>query len=163
MSRAFVKESDGELPVDLPELPLSPHTNYVTARGLGQLNARLADSEQRAARLNADAVLERDYLARHIRWLQARLASALPVTPRDSDLDRVGFGASVEVLDENERRIRYRIVGEDEADPEHGLVSWISPLARALTGARVGDTAIWQRPDGNLEIRIVGIDFSGEG
>lgn len=166
MSRAFVKESDGEQPGDLPELPLSPHPNYVTPRGLAQLTARLAEAERRLASLdsaNADVRLERDNLARQIRWLQARIANAIPVTPREADQDRVGFGASVEVLDENGRRSRYRIVGEDEADPEHGLVSWVSPLARALTGARAGDTVVWERPDGNLEIEVIGIDFSEAG
>jgi len=165
MSRAFVKESDGEQPGDAPELPLSPHPNYVTSRGLAQLTSRLAEAERRLATLDAadaDARLERDNLGRQIRWLQARIANAIPVTPRDADRDRVGFGASVDVLDENEQRSRYRIVGEDEADPEHGLVSWISPLARALTGARVGDSVVWERPDGNLEIEVLGIDFSDD-
>ena len=146
----------------MPELPLSPHPNYVTARGLAQLNARLADAEQRLALLDAEARLERDYLARLIRWLQARIANAIPVSPRDADRDRVGFGASVDVRDEEDRRSRYRIVGEDEADPERGLVSWISPLARALTGARVGDSVLWERPDGNLEIEVLDIRFSDD-
>jgi transcription elongation GreA/GreB family factor len=157
---ANVHEDDGA--DELPELPLSEHANYVTARGLSQLHARLEDAEARLSLLSAEASLERNYLARHIRWLQARIASAIPVGARKAALDQVGFGATVEVLDDDDRRSRYRIVGEDEADPERGLVSWVSPLAKALTGARVGDTVVWRRPDGDVDIEVAGIDFGND-
>ena len=66
------------------------------------------------------------------------------------------FGGTVTVAeDENERT--FSIVGEDEADPEQGRVSWTSPLAKAVHGARVGDLRIWQRPKGNLELEILEI------
>lgn len=162
MGQALADQPEGRGPDDLPELPLSPHANYVTARGLAQLHARLDDAEERLAQSPEDATLERNYLARHIRWLQSRIASAIPVGARQSAADQVGFGAIVEVLDDDERRSRYRIVGEDEADPERGLVSWVSPLARALTGARVGDTVVWHRPDGDVDIEVAGIDFASE-
>ncbi|OGT58153.1 MAG: hypothetical protein A3E01_01230 [Gammaproteobacteria bacterium RIFCSPHIGHO2_12_FULL_63_22] len=143
----------------LPELPVSPHDNFVTARGLGQLQARLADAESRLVHLDPDAGLERDYLERHVRWLRSRLDCAIPVSPRDAVRDRVGFGAIVEVLEEDDRRSRYRIVGEDEADPDRGLLSWVSPLARALAGARVGDHVSWRRADGDADVEITEIDF----
>ena len=160
MNHALALESDDEQRSDLPELPLSPHPNYVTPRGLTQLSARLADAESRLALFDGDAVLDRNYLDRQIRWLQARIASAIPIN--EVVRDRVGFGASVDVQDENGQRRSYRIVGEDEADPEHGVVSWMSPLARALTGTRVGDSVLWQRPDGDLEVEVLGIAFDGE-
>jgi transcription elongation GreA/GreB family factor len=163
MSRAFAGDRDEQPGSELPELPLSPHPNYVTARGLAQLQARLADAQLRLAQVHGeddDARLEQDYLGRHIRWLQARLAQAIPVAAGGvAPADRVAFGASVEVLDGRDRRKRYRIVGEDEADPDQGLVSWVSPLARALTGARVGDTVVWERPDGNVEVEVEDISF----
>lgn len=149
----------GESQEKLPELPVSPHDNFVTARGLGQLQARLADAESRLVNLASDAGLERDYLERHVRWLRSRLDSAIPVSPGDPGRDRVGFGATVEVLEVDERRSRYRIVGEDEADPDRGLLSWVSPLARALAGARVGDRVSWRRADGNVEVEVTEIDF----
>lgn len=146
----------------LPELPISPHDNFVTARGLGQLQARLADAQARLTGLVAGSDLERDYLERHVRWLRTRLDSAIPVDLREVPRDRVGFGATVEVLEEDCRRSRYRIVGEDEADPDRGLLSWVSPLARALAGARIGDHVSWRRADGIASVEVTEIDFGHE-
>ena len=149
----------GEFQEKLPDLPVSPHDNFVTARGLVQLQARLADAESRLVHLATDAALERDYLERHVRWLRSRLDSAIPVNPRQAERDRVAFGATVEVLEEDDRRSRYRIVGEDEADPDRGLLSWVSPPARALAGARVGDHVSWRRADGDADVEVTEIDF----
>lgn len=162
MSRAFVKETDHDVPEDLPELPLSEHPNYVTAQGLAQLRARAGDAETRLRAIDANAVgarLERAIIERELRWLQARAAAAIPVESGAHARDRVGFGAEVELVDEHGARLRYRIVGEDEADPEQGLVSWVSPLARALNGARVGDSVVWKRPAGDLEVEINSIRY----
>ena len=146
----------------LPELPVSAHENFVTRRGLGQLHARLADAESRLADLAPDALLERDYLERHARWLRSRIEGAIPVDVRDGPRDRVAFGATVEVLGADHRRSRYRIVGEDEADADRGLLSWVSPFARAMAGARIGDRVAWQRADGDLEVEVAGIDFGND-
>lgn len=154
-------------PVDfqekLPELPVSPHDNFVTARGLGQLNDRLGDAESRLSALALDDSLERDYLERHVRWLRSRIESAIPVNSRGGPRDRVAFGATVEVLEADHRRSRYRIVGEDEADADRGLLSWVSPLARALAGARVGDRIAWRRADGDVDVEVAEIDFGNDG
>lgn len=148
------------LPEALPELPISPYTNYVTARGMAQLQARLDDAQTRLDRLAHDAVLERDYLGRHIRWLHARIAAAVPVSLRLVGTDSVAFGASVQVRDAEGEVSRFRIVGEDEADAEHQLLSWVSPLARALDGAHVGDTIRWRRADEDCSLQVLAIDFS---
>ena len=149
----------GDFQEKLPELPVSAHDNFVTPRGQDQLQARLADAQSRLASLAADAAVEGDYLERLVRWLGSRLESAILVSPRDVARDRVGFGATVEVLEEDDRRSRYRIVGEDEADPDRGLLSWVSPLARALAGAQVGDRVSWRRADGNVDVEVTEIDF----
>jgi len=162
MSRAFIKENDSDVPDDLPELPLSGHPNYVTPQGLAQLRQRLADGEARLAGIDTDAVgapLEKAMIERELRWLQARIADAIPVANERKSQERVAFGATVEMADQDDHRLRYRIVGEDEADPEHGSISWVSPLARALNGARIGDSVIWKRPAGDLEVEILGIDY----
>jgi transcription elongation GreA/GreB family factor len=161
MSRAFVKEADGDSPEALPELPLSEHPNYVTPQGLARLRARLADTERQLAALADEARLERAHSQRELRWLQARIAGAIPVATDTRPTDRVGFGSRVELVDADNRPHRYRIVGEDEADPEHGLVSWVSPLARALNGARVGDEVVWKRPAGDLSVEVLAIDNDG--
>lgn len=157
MSQAFVRESDGDLPDDLPELPLSPHPNYVTVRGLAQLQARLDDALARQRGQDPAALDARQQaarLARDIRWLQARIAVAIPVPLRQAPV-HAGFGVRVELEDENGTSYRYRIVGEDEAEPEAGLISWTSPLARALDGARIGDEVLWPRPAGDLRVEVM--------
>ncbi len=163
MSRAFVKEQDMEQADDLGELPLSPHPNYVTSRGLELLRARLTEMQQQLAALGKDAFgaeLERARIERELRWLSARVGSAQLISSATQPRDRAGFGAAVELADvDSGETLRYRIVGEDEADPEQGLVSWVSPLAKALSGARVGDVATWKRPAGDLELEVLGIAY----
>jgi transcription elongation GreA/GreB family factor len=165
MSRAFVKDGDGDEAYDLPDLPLSQHPNYVTPRGLALLRARLADAEHRVAAIDPDAVdarIERAHLEREIRWLLARIGAAIPVTAEGKPHDRVSFGALVHLVDDDGREYRYRLVGEDEADPEHGRISWISPLARALDRAHAGDSVVWKRPAGDLSIEVLRIEFGDE-
>ena len=160
MSRAFVKESDGALD-PLPDLPLSTHPNYVTLRGLADLQARLqqmqttlAALKSRAERLDKlpEAAAERD-----IRYLEARLRSAIPVNPAQHDLLQVAFGLCVHVCDPSGREQVYEITGEDEADPNLGRISAHSPLARALIGAEVGDSVTWKKPNGPIELKISAI------
>ena len=100
-----------------------------------------------------------DWAATGTRDARVRLARAEVVDVSGQPPDRGRFGTTVvlEDLDSGDE-LTYRIVGEDEADPEHELVSWLSPLARALLGARVGDTVVWRRPAGDLEIEIVAIE-----
>ncbi|MCB6179205.1 GreA/GreB family elongation factor [Rhodobacter sp. Har01] len=161
MSRAFVNEDAGKDRPDLPDLPLSPHPNYVTPRGLAALKARLAARQadlsalrSRPERLDKlpEAAAERD-----IRWLEARIASALPVDPARHDLSEVAFGLRVTVANEDGREATYQITGEDEADAANGRIAPHSPLARALMGARVGDTVTWPRPAGAIELEILRI------
>ncbi|MBX9402170.1 GreA/GreB family elongation factor [Lysobacter sp. BMK333-48F3] len=163
MSRAFVKEGDGEpSSLDLPELPISEHPNYVTPRGMNLLRARLDEAGRRLGAIDADAtgaLLERAHLQRELRWLQARVLSAITIAPERQQADRVAFGARIELIDGAGEEHVYRIVGEDEADPERGLISWVSPLARALHGARVGDSALWKRPAGDLAVEVLAIDY----
>ena len=165
MSRAFVKEPDGDSREPLPELPLSDYPNYVTPRGLAQLRARLqaASARRDALKASADSMARQNELApleRELRWLGARVASAIEVDLLAQPQQRVAFGASVTV-DSVEGARRYRIVGEDEADAELHRVSYLSPLAQALLGAQVGDEVLWKRPAGELLIEVRAIDYAG--
>lgn len=140
MSRAFVRENDGsEVPEDVPERPISEHPNFVTERGLRLINERIRELEEARQRAKASedkvtlATLERD-----LRYWQQRKASAKLVQPEPNPTKvRFGIRAIVQLEDGEERS--YALVGEDEADPAHGLISWISPIAQALLGAQVGD------------------------
>ncbi len=164
MSRAHVREVDGDEPEDLPELPLSPQPNYVTARGLALLEARRDEVETAIAAIPADAADRRQrraVLDRELRWLQARIAAAQLVQGAPRDPQRVAFGAEVTVVNDDDRQTRYRIVGEDEADPDAGLISWTSPLARALIGLKVGEPTLWRRPAGDLDIEVRAIAWPG--
>lgn len=165
MSRAFVNEDAGADRPDLPELPLSPHPNYVTPRGLATLQARLAARQADLAALRArderldklpEAAAERD-----IRWLEARLKAAIVVDPRSHDLTEVAFGLRVNVADEDGRETIYEITGEDEADAALGRIAPHSPLARALIGAQVSDEVVWHRPAGDVTLEILRIFHAG--
>jgi transcription elongation GreA/GreB family factor len=163
MSRAFVKEPDGDAaPPELPALPVSPHPNLVTPAGLEALRARHRDLLARHAALKklgdkADksqiAVAERD-----LRYVEARLGSAILQPPRDALDGQVGFGSTVTIQRPDGTEQRYRIVGEDEADAEAGLISHVSPLARALLGAGIDDEVVWHRPIGDLLLTVIAIE-----
>ena len=162
MSRAFIKEQDGDqADHDPPEKPHSPHTNYVTPYGLKQLEQRIQelttvrDSLTRPQDLGDQQQLKS--VKRDLRYYSERLKRAVVVRPEAQPNDRVHFGASVEVEDVEGKRFRYLIVGEDEANPELAKISWVSPLARALLGAGVGDIVKWRRPAGDKELKIISI------
>lgn len=139
MSRAFVKEPDGETPQALPERPVSEHLNLVTPQGLALIEAALAELDAahtaavRAGDKAAIAAAQRD-----LRYWTARRASA-QVVEAPADHSRVQFGATVTIARDDGRRQTFRIVGEDEADPARGTLSHVAPLARAMLGKAVGD------------------------
>ena len=166
MSRGFVKEDDLEhAGTDLPERPLSPHPNYVTPLGLRQLQQQAAELEQTRKQLaprKEDPVVSQKLavVERDLRYFQARLESAIAVDPAQQDGDSVLFGACITVEDENGETHEFRIVGEDEADIAQNKVSWVSPLARALLGHKIGDSVNWHRPAGDLELEITEIRYT---
>lgn len=159
MSRAFVKEGTGELE-PLPDLPISPHPNFVTPRGLADLKARLAARQGELAGLRAraerldrlpEAAAERD-----IRYLEARLRSAILVEAATRHSSEVQFGCRVAV-EVDGVAATFEIVGEDEADASLGRIAPHSPLARALMGAEPGDVVVWRRPSGAAEVEVLEI------
>ena len=139
MSSAFVKEPEGgEAFEDLPDRPISPHANFVTPEGLAQIEAELDRLHQEhAAAQAADDKPTLTKTARDLRYWTARRNAAQVVQPPQNAAE-VHFGSTV-TIERDGRRQTFRIVGEDEADPTHGTLSYVSPLARALTGKGVGD------------------------
>ena len=121
MSRAFVKEPDGQDAFEeLPERPVSPHPNLVTAEGLARIEAEVARLQQEHAA--AQAANDRSALARSardLRYWNARRATAEVVSP-PSDSTQVHFRSTVSIVRDDGRRQTFRIVGEDEADPAQG-------------------------------------------
>lgn len=166
MSRAFVKESDEDLAAgELPERPLSAHANYVTPHGLEQLQARVRELQEQHERLagqsSDDSIAKQKLreIERDQRYFNAQLERAMVVDPAGQPRDEVHFGAAVKIADEEGKEHRFGIVGDDEADVAGGKISWASPLAKAMIGARVGDTVVWRRPAGDAEVEIVEIHY----
>jgi transcription elongation GreA/GreB family factor len=139
MSKAFTKEPEGgDVYDDLPDRPVSPH-NLVTAKGLELIEAELARLHQEHA--EAHDADDRPLLAkinRDLRYWTSRRATAQIMEP-PTDAAEVHFGSTVSILRDDGRRQTYRIVGEDEADPSAGTLSYVSPVAQALMGKMVGD------------------------
>lgn len=154
MSRAFVKEQDGsEVDDDLPEFVVSPHRNFVTRAGLARIEDELR--RLREALTAARAANDRAAVARHSRdlryWTQRR--GSAEVVPPPVDHDVVRFGSSIVLQPDTREAVTYTIVGEDEAAPAEGRISYVSPLARSLLGQRVGDTVEF----GGAEVTILRI------
>ena len=181
MNKAFVKEDaddEDEDPALSPALP--PGTRYyITRTGFNRLKAEL-DQLVRVDRpevvsivswaaSNGDRSENGDYIYgkrrlreidRRIRFLIKRLEAATVVDPAEQEnVDQVFFGATVTVCDQDGVEATYQIVGVDEANAGAGQISWISPLARALLKARMGDTVRFASPGGLRELDIIDIVY----
>jgi transcription elongation factor GreB len=174
MSKAFTRESDE--PSGLPALPrlaspLPPGAkNYLTPGG----ERRLRDELNRLVQIDRPRILalaagEDDDAKRQLQLLDQRilqteesLRSAVVVPPTDQAPDVVRFGATVTVREPSGDLSRYRIVGVDETDIDHGWVSWLSPIAKALLNARTGQRVRFKRPAGEEELEIVGVAYDDE-
>jgi transcription elongation GreA/GreB family factor len=144
MSVAFTKESDAEaVAADLPDRPIPAHANLVTPKGLAQIEAELAAVRAAYAAAQAGDAISADRTAmaratRDLRYWSARRASAQLIEARPAG-GTIAFGSTVTLEREDGRIQTYAIVGDDEADPAGGSVSYVSPLARAVIGKAVGD------------------------
>jgi transcription elongation GreA/GreB family factor len=144
MAVAFTREEDYEArAADLPDRPISPHPNLVTASGLAAIERELASAREAYAAAQAEGGISADRTAmaratRDLRYWSSRRASAQLMEPA-GPAEAVQFGRTVEIEREDGRRQAFRIVGEDEADPAQGRISYVSPLARALLGKAVDE------------------------
>ena len=192
MSKAFTSEEtpegDDEPPDDPSPLPAGSR-NYMTPGGFARLRDELDHLVQKErpelvsvvswAAGNGDRSENGDYLYgkkrlreidRRIRFLVKRLDAAEVVDPearaRDG-IDQVYFGATVDYATREGDRHTISIVGIDETDTARGYVSWISPVARALTKAREGDVVPLRTPAGSDELEVLGVRYvplaTGEG
>lgn len=160
MSKAFTKEGEGDGLEDLPPVEEWPAgvKNYLTPAGHAALKREI-EALREAPRGDARRKLQ---LGERLQALLVRLEAAEVIDPAAQPRDVVRFGATVTVEgDDGERR--YRIVGVDEADPKRGLVSWRSPVARALTGRRVGEATTLHTPAGDEELTITAIEYEADG
>jgi transcription elongation GreA/GreB family factor len=159
LSVAFVKEESAEAASEtlLPDRPISPHPNLVTQAGLTALETQLAAARTayEAANTIEDVNERRRQSAgplRDLRYLAERVRTAQVMAEPTSN-DTVAFGNTVTFSRDDGRVQTYRIVGEDEADPKAGSISYVSPVARLLMGKAVGDVVSM----GGQELEIVTI------
>ena len=155
MSRAFVREDDQVQPEAPPELKVSNLTNWVTPRGLQMIDAKLDELEAALAAGPEEA--EEAWIRRDLRYWTHQRASAQLAPPLPADADAVAFGARVTIARGEQPRETVDIVGEDEADPAAGKVSWASPLARALVGAEIGEVVELGERNPPVEIEVLAI------
>ncbi len=152
--------------------------NYITPEGARKLSEELvrlrtierpktvqevADAAAQGDRSeNAEYIYGKKRLReidRRLRFLAKRLDTAVLVDPREQRGDKVFFGATVDLEDENGTRSTYVIVGEDETDSAVGRISWRSPVGRALLGKRAGEVVLVRRPAGEVEIEILAVRY----
>ena len=181
MSKAFTKESDAaddEDDIQLPSVPAGSK-NYITARGYERLRSELLelmDTERPKvveivhwAASNGDRSENGDYIYgkkrlreidRRIRFLTQRLEIAEVTDPSvHHGIDQVFFGATAVYADGTGHERSVTILGIDEADSTRGEVSWVSPIARTLLRARVGDVLNLVTPAGVDEIEVLRVDY----
>ena len=150
MSRAFVKENDLEhAGIDIPERPVSNETNYVTSNGFKELQEKLnsLDSERQLLKEleSSNSKQKKFRIERDLRYFSSRLKSAILVDPSNQDKNIVLFSAIVEVLSSKNKKYKFEIVGEDEANIKLSKISYLSPLAKSLIGSRIEDEVIWKK------------------
>lgn len=160
MSVAFTKEESSETAAEthLPDRPISPHPNLVTAEGLKLLEAQA--EEARAAYLVAQKIEDINERRRQsavpyrdLRYLRERLRTAQVIAAPENNAV-VAFGSRVTFERDDGRVQTYRIVGEDEADPKAGSISFVSPVASRILGKAVGDVVTVGEQE--LEITAIG-------
>jgi len=183
MSKAFTKEDDGE-DDDEPESaePVRPRaTQHITAAGFRALQSELKrlwevdrpkiTEEVSVAAAHGDRSENAEYIYgkkklreidRRIRFLTKRLDAVTVVLPAKEQLGRVFFGAWFSVEDEDGKVMTYRIVGTDEIDLAARKISVASPVAQALLGKKVGDSATVLKPRGPAEVTVVKIWYEDE-
>ena len=182
MNKAFVKESDNDEDEDalaLAQAIPAGAKNYMTPAGYKRIKDELLELIDVArpevvkivhwAASNGDRSENGDYIYgkkrlreidRRIRFLTKRMDTAEIVDPSvHHGNDQVYFGATVHYQNHLGEEHTVTIVGIDELDPLHGKISWISPVARALTKAREGDLVTLQTPLGNEELEILSVDY----
>jgi transcription elongation GreA/GreB family factor len=159
MSVAFTREESAETAaeVELPDRPISAHPNLVTGSGLVALANAMAEwrAAYNAAQQIEDAGERRRAVAvasREMRYFADRLSTA-QVVPPPAEYGAIAFGHQVTFTRDDGRRQAFKIVGEDEADPRNGSISYVSPVARALIGRASGDVVAV----GDHEIEILSI------
>lgn len=166
MSRGFVKEDDQEeTPIIPPRAALPPGViNYVTPEGMRLLLAGKEDLEEQIRMISTHDEQARrremNIINAKLNQLQERIVSARILNPADQPQDEVRFGAIVTCKFLNHPQIHtFQIVGVDEADIEAGKIAFVAPIARALTGSKVGDEINFKLGNETRKLKVLNIEY----
>lgn len=178
MSKAFVREGEGDDDDAADDEVVRPRSPYITSEGAHRLQDELTHlwkverprvtAEVTAAAAQGDRSENAEYqygkrrlreIDRRIRYLSKRLDEVQVVVPSPEQEGRVFFGAWVTMADDEDAETTYRIVGSDELDLTKGHITIDSPVAKALLGKRVGDEVVVVRPKGTKEYTVTSIVY----
>jgi transcription elongation GreA/GreB family factor len=165
MSRAFVREGDGDEAPELFQRAPRLQPCYITRAGYLAAHAEFdrlqgAVGAHRLEDLALDARGVWHQQQARLRELGTLLTEVTPVDPPAEPLDDIHFGALVTVEQADGATQELQLVGEDEALPEAGRINWRSPLGRVLMGARVGDEVEWRRPAGTQLLLVLAVRYA---
>ena len=166
MSRGFVKEGDQEEPPIIPPRAALPagQTNYVTPSGLEELKKEKQELEEERASIQAENETEKRrtqaLIDGKLQLLNERLTSARLLKPEDQPVDEVRFGASVEIENlGSKQKQEFQIVGVDEADIKKKKIAFVAPVARALTGKKIGEIAEFKLGNETRKLKVLKISY----
>lgn len=166
MSRGFIKEGDQEeIPILTPRAYLPDGvTNYVTQVGMNKLldekQMLLIELENLDTANDNERRITSNHINAKLKLLNERIVSAQVIELEKQSPDEVWFGATVTLKIDGETKLqKYQIVGIDEADVSRGKISFISPLAKLLTGKEVGEKAVLKLTNGNRTYEIMEIEY----
>ena len=166
MSRGFVKEDDQEEAPIIPPRAALPEgvTNYVTPEGKKLLEDEKTTIEEQIHNLSETDERERRralaVLDGTLNLLKERLTSARILDPKEQPEDTIRFGAKVSyIMQRNPRLLHFTIVGVDEADVQKQKIAFIAPIAKAVTGKKVGDIVEFQLGTESRRLEIKGIEY----
>lgn len=164
MSRGFVKEDDQEEAPMIPPRAALPagETNYVTPNGLEELKKEEAELTEERANLDKANETERRraqaVIDGNLKLLRERINTARILDPKDQPEDEVRFGALV-ALKQNGNTQKFQIVGVDEADVKKQKIAFVAPIAKAVTGKKVGDTVDFKLGEETRKLEILKITY----
>ena len=166
MSRGFVKEEDQEEPVLVPPRAAIPEgvTNYVTPNGLEELKTELKELENERAHVQAENDTEKrraqSLIDGKINLLAERLQTARKLDPKDQPEDEIRFGAHVKLKNETSGQLQeFQIVGVDEADIKKKKIAFVAPIAKAVTGKKVGEKVDFKLGNEVRKLNILSISY----
>ncbi len=166
MSRGFVKEEDQEEPLMIPPRAAIPDgvINYVTPNGLAELKRELRDLEFDRANTVAENDTEKrraqSLIDGKINLLKERLNTARMINLEDQPTDEIRFGAHIKLKNKTSGQLQeFQIVGVDEADIKNKKIAFVAPIARAITGKKVGERVDFKLGKEIRKLEILNISY----